>query len=519
MNTSMKGFLLAVSAAALGIIAQTALDNLAISAVTVLAIAGIGARLLTYGDESTSKIKECIQSINQNDLTYCIDENAAHGSMAYELGTLMKAMKKNLKDQVRIAKDVNEATDQLAIISSELSNAMSGISSSSEVVGHNTERQYEKIIEIQSKVQAIVEAIFGINAQMDETAAYTTQTMETIKSSISNGNQIRQRMELIMQLFRRVSDNILLLKSYSEEVGQLNGFVSAIAGQTSLLALNASIEAARAGEHGKGFAVVASEVSKLSSETNQVSGKIEDVIRTLQNDLGQVAASIENEGTVMEESFSAIVHMTEEFSGVEEALNQSVDRIQFMKKAVAQVVDHGSGIQESIHEIADFSGEITGQVQESVAQLSVQNRETGRLTSMTEQLAGSADKMLQNVANQAMEGHMLKAALTVRMMVQGQTINDALLERMLNVTRVDVIYVTDTEGTVRYCNEKGAIGLNFYKIDPDSFIHLRDRKPAFVATQIKKRVEDGQLFKFLGVMGDNQVIYQVGMSLKSLLDF
>jgi methyl-accepting chemotaxis protein len=55
----------------------------------------------------------------------------------------------------------------------------------------------------------------------------------------------------------------------SAEVGNIIKVITSLAGQTSLLALNATIGAARAGEAGKGFAVVASEVKELAQETAQ----------------------------------------------------------------------------------------------------------------------------------------------------------------------------------------------------------------------------------------------------------
>lgn len=58
-------------------------------------------------------------------------------------------------------------------------------------------------------------------------------------------------------------------------ISNMSNLIRNIAGQTEMLALNASIEAARAGEHGKGFAVVATEVNELARKTTEAVDSIQ----------------------------------------------------------------------------------------------------------------------------------------------------------------------------------------------------------------------------------------------------
>ncbi|NIK76000.1 methyl-accepting chemotaxis protein [Paenibacillus castaneae] len=91
-----------------------------------------------------------------------------------------------------------------------------------------------------------------------------------------------KQMDHITSALRDMNESVLELSTKSDQIGMIAAVIAEMAGQTKLLALNASIEAARADEHGKGFAVVANEIRKLSELSNQSAAQIKTIIEDVQ---------------------------------------------------------------------------------------------------------------------------------------------------------------------------------------------------------------------------------------------
>jgi len=518
-NRSLIGLLITIVISSLLIVAVTFYTNLIIASLFAIVISVLLALLFNPSHESGSKAyADCIKRINQNDLMFDVDEVVGKKSeSSQELKSLMSNLKSNFKEQVETSQKINTISGKLTSIAEELVTTMESVASSTEITSNNSEKQFEMLQGMKKDIEDVVTTITGLNSEMDETASYASLTIKSVTNSIKDTAEIQEKMEIIRKLFRNIHERVTVLKDYSEEVISLNSSVNSIADQTSLLALNASIEAARAGEHGKGFAVVATEVSKLSAETNNVSKKIEDVISTLQNDLLKIAGSIEEESVYVDESYEVILKTISDFNDIQESLNNSMAKINNMSGSIKDVSSSGEQIALSVIDITSFSEEITSQMEEASAQVQVQNQETSVLRTVTDTLVENADQMLQNVANKVMEGQMLEAAHKVNNFFKNNATSNDKIDSLIKLYGVDEIYITNKQGVVEYCSDRGTIGLDLFAIDPSYDILIKG-KAEYIATPIKKRVEDEQLFKFLSIM-ENGIVYQVGLSLETLTNF
>ncbi|NLI92013.1 MAG: hypothetical protein GX434_07310 [Peptococcaceae bacterium] len=93
-------------------------------------------------------------------------------------------------------------------------------------------------------------------------------------------------------------------------------FITQIAKQTNLIALNAAIEASRVGEYGKGFAVVAGEVKKLSGQTNEYAKIINELIDRFNQEYGKIFNVINDIRVTSEKQKEAIRQLTEKVEDI-----------------------------------------------------------------------------------------------------------------------------------------------------------------------------------------------------------
>ena len=130
----------------------------------------------------------------------------------------------------------------------------------------------DRVGSLRSASAETTESARGCADRAGELASESERVRVVLGRVIDAIGQIGERVSVVDEQIGSLAGQELV------NIGQFSEIIDRIAGQTRLLALNASIEAARAGEHGRGFAVVAREVGRLATETATQTAQIHDTI-------------------------------------------------------------------------------------------------------------------------------------------------------------------------------------------------------------------------------------------------
>lgn len=188
------------------------------------------------------------------------------------LGNAFVSMLENLRDLTR---DLHEGINVLSSSASEISTSTSELAASATQTAAAISETTTTVEEVRQTAQMSSEKAHAVSESAQRVASVSEEGRKATDDATSGMVRIQQQMELIAESMVRLSEQ-------SQAVGQIVASVEDLAGQSKLLAVNASIEAAKAGEHGKGFAVVAQEIKSLAEQSRQATAQVRGILGDIQ---------------------------------------------------------------------------------------------------------------------------------------------------------------------------------------------------------------------------------------------
>lgn len=182
------------------------------------------------------------------------------------------------------------------------------------------------------------------------------KTSEFIHIGSKSATQISENMESITLRTKEGAEKIDILGQQSKQIGAIVSAIEDVTTQTALLALNASIEAARAGEHGRGFAVVADEVRKLSTESQNATAQISQLILTIQKEIDASVILMSDNTKKVDEGAIAVQDALESFTTIPELVRS----VNLALEEVAKIAEENA---ENTQDLTSSSKEVNSSMQ------------------------------------------------------------------------------------------------------------------------------------------------------------
>lgn len=337
----------------------------------------------------------------------------ASGNLSYdfsvntrdEIGELAKSfneMRENLKDLVvKISMASNNVTEssqtildssqQAGIVSTQISTAMNNLAEGSD-------EQSKSVQNAASSINNIVEAIEEIASSSNKSYDFSSKAANLVRNGVKIVDTQDIKMMESSNAVNEVSKIIYTLNEKASLIGQVVEVIQGISEQTNLLALNAAIEAARAGDQGKGFAVVAEEVRKLAEESQESTGKIQNIIKDIQSTINIAVDSVKYTTESIDEQDEAVKNTSKIFSEILQMADTIAKQAQEISNATANVKKEGNSILQGMEEITAVSEETASSIEEVTVSTEEQTLSIEHVVNEIEKLNLFADELRDSVS-------------------------------------------------------------------------------------------------------------------------
>ncbi|MGC9325618.1 MAG: methyl-accepting chemotaxis protein [Desulfomonilia bacterium] len=268
-------------------------------------------------------------------------------------------------DEIGVLADALRNTiDRLGNFITMVKNASQHVDLASEEVSSGTQG-----LSRATQVQAT--AIEQIAATIEEFASTTKQNASNAGRGLKKSQDTKKVLHTNMDIGKKLSEAMNDISQVSGKIEEIISTVNEVAFQTNLLALNAAVEAARAGEHGKGFAVVADEVRSLAQKASVASKQIKDLI---EDTLGKISVGSELVGdaeTSLVESVSLMDDLSETMNEIASATSEQTNGIDGLSHSILQIEKITQDNASTVEELAKAAESMSNEAKELSNMLSL----------------------------------------------------------------------------------------------------------------------------------------------------
>jgi methyl-accepting chemotaxis protein len=425
------------------------------------AMAGNLERTITKLVRSQSQLKSVVENVGQQSR-----------NVAERVSEQRSMIDNNYHSIDQLNNGVRKITDNVEALSAsseETSSSMLEMVASIEEVSRHTDTLFNSVEETASATSEMVSSISEVDQNVDYLANFVTDTsssMVEMSASIaqveanaarsydlalavadaaeSGMKAVRETIDGMEQIRRSVAESnavITRLGDRSIAIGKILNVIEDIAEQTNLLALNAAILAASAGEHGKGFSVVAAEIRDLSERTASSTREIANLIRSVQEEVGNALRSMSSGTKLVEDGVSLsheagkalnnildsstkasgmgkeIAAGTREQTAGSENITRSIDRLQELLSQINGATTQQAQGSDHIMNAVESMREVTKYVRQAMSE---QRSGSSMISASAEKMIDMIHEIFQVATNQAAESEKIVATMEqVRALAEG----------------------------------------------------------------------------------------------------
>ena len=285
---------------------------------------------------------------------------------------------------------LNETSDRVGAAAKETITNIESINVTANTQKQETNNAADDVRITNDAINHMVEQINDIDALSNEMAEQANESSTILETLLTSSQNSQKTAEEIRGQVALTNDSVQQIKSVTE-------YITDIAEETNLLALNASIEAARAGDAGKGFAVVAEQIQKLAEQSNSSAAKIGENIKELVERTEAIVTSMSVIGQTLKQQEESVDRTRTIFGNLHESIAEVNRKEAEMQRNVSDMNQAKDNMAQLIDGLADAAGDnavISEQAKEMTGQMA---QEMSGLRSLMNDLTELAGKLNENL--------------------------------------------------------------------------------------------------------------------------